>query len=150
MSQDIGKGARRALEPTHKIIGIFDRKQYIEQMTARITERTRLDWHNNKLLVAAKPGDMVDILTRDGYTTPMLVTELQIKVAHNLFSRFGSLDKYIAEEVKWAYRDSGYVDGQQYVLKEVGGERTIASTVAMYQQGGFRDVRAVPIDEAVG
>jgi ribosomal protein S18 acetylase RimI-like enzyme len=71
---------------------------------------------------------------------------LQIAAAHYLFSRYRSLAKFIADEVMDAYRGTGYVDGKQYVLKEVRGERTIANAIATYRSRGFRDVRAVPID----
>jgi hypothetical protein len=133
------------LAPTHKIVGVFDRKQYIEQMTARITKRARLNWHNDKLLAKAAPGDSVEILSMHGGPTPVRVTELQIKVADHLLSRYESLEEYIAEEVEVAHRDAGRVDGGQYVLEEVRGEHAIENSVAIYEQRGFRDVRAVPI-----
>ena len=85
---------------------------------------------------------------KHGYTTQIRAEEQEIKAAHYLFSRYLSLDKLIADEVKDAYRSTGYVDGKEYVLKEVRGEKTIASNIAHYEQRGFRDVRAVPIGEA--
>jgi hypothetical protein len=138
---------RKKLAPTHKIVGIFDRKQYIEQMTACLTRRARLSWHNGKLLAKAAPGDTVEILTTDGDPTPIRVTEQQIKVADHLFSRYEWLEDYIAEEVELAYRDTGNVDGEQYVLEEVRGEHAIENAIAIYERRGFRDVRAVPITE---
>jgi hypothetical protein len=137
---------RTKLAPTHEIVGVYDSKQYAKQMTAIYTEQARLRWHNDKLLAKAKPGDTVEILTKHGSTTPIRVTELQIAAAHYLFSRYRSLAKFIADEVMDAYRGTGYVDGKQYVLKEVRGERTIANAIATYRSRGFRDVRAVPID----
>src|SRR5262245_27824940 len=147
MDRVIGKRTGRNLEATHKIVGVFDRNRYVDQMTARITEHARVTWHNDKLLVKAEPGDTVEILTQHGDPTPIRVTALQINVAHQLFCRYPSLDRYIAEEVQEAYRDSGYVHGKQYVLKEVRGEHISASTVVVYQRSGFRDLRAVPIGE---
>lgn len=139
---------RKKLPLTHKIVGVFDSRQYARQMTAIYTEQARLRWHNDRLLAKAKPGDTVEILTKHGSTNPITVTELQITTAHYLFSRYRSLAKFIADEVKDAYRNTGYIDGKQYVLEEVRGERTIASAIARYQSRGFRNVRAVPIDEA--
>jgi hypothetical protein len=136
--------------PTHKIVGVFDRKQYIEQMTARITRRARLNWHNDQLLAKAKSGDTVEILNTHGDPTPIRVTELQIKVADHLFSRYESLEEYIAAEAELAWRDTGHVDGEPYVLGEVRGEGAIESAVAIHERGGFRDVRAVPIGEHLG
>ena len=138
------------LVPTHKIVGVYDRRQHVKQLTATYSEQARMRWHNGKLLVNAKPGQTVRILTKDGSTTAVQATEEEIKVAHYLFSRYRSLDKFIGDEVKDAYRNTGYVDGRQYVLKEVRGKRTVATTIAHYQSRGFRDVRAVPIEEAVG
>jgi hypothetical protein len=135
--------------PTHRIVGVFDHQQYVEQMTARITRRARLNWHNDRLLAKAAPGDTVEILGIHGHPTPVRVTELQIKVADDLLSRYDSLEQYIATEVALAHRDAGYVDGEQYVLEEVKGEHAIPDTVAIHERRGFRDVRAVPIREAV-
>jgi hypothetical protein len=148
MERETGK--KRNLAPTHKIVGVYDSKQHVKQMTAIYTEQARLRWHNDKLLVKAEPGDTVEILTKHGSTTPTRVTELQIAAARYLFSRYPSLARFIADEVKDAHRDAGYVDGKQYVLKEVRGERTIANTIALYQGRGFRNVRAVPITETIG
>ena len=138
------------MRPTHKIVGVFDRERYIEQMTARITRRARLNWHNDRLLAKARPGDIVEILSTQGHPTAIRVTELQIKVADHLTSRYESLEEYIAEEVEMAYRDAGFVDGEQYVLEEVRDEDAIPSTVAIHELGGFRDVRAVPVAELAG
>jgi hypothetical protein len=135
--------------PTHKIVGVFDRKQYVEQMTARVARRARLNWHNDQLLAKARPGDTVKILSAHGDPTPIRVTELQIKVADHLLCQYESIEEYIAEEVKLACRDAGHVDGEQYVLEEVRGGHTIESAVAIYERRGFRDVRAVPIAEVV-
>ena len=136
-----------ALGPTHKVVGVFDRQQHIEQLTARITRRARLNWHNDELLAKARPGDVVEILNTHGDPTPIRVTEVQIKVADHLLSSYESLEEFIAEEVESAHRDTGYVDGKQYVLEEVRGEHTIENTVALYERRGFRDVRAVPIGQ---
>jgi len=148
MEREPGKGKK--LAPTHQIVGVYDSTQYVRQMTAIYTEQARLRWHNARLLAKAKPGDTAETLTRHGHTTPLRVTELQIVAAQYLLSRYPHPAKFIADEVKDAYRNTGYIDGRQYVLKEVRGERTIANTIAHYQSRGFRDVRAVPIDEAAG
>jgi hypothetical protein len=145
MERESGKRTGGKLAPTHKIVGVYDRKQHVKQLTATYTEQARLRWHNGKLLVKAKPGETVRVLTTDGYTTAIRATEEAIKAAQYLFSRYRSLEKFIEDEIKVAYRNTGYVDGKEYVLKEVRGERTIASTIARYQSRGFRNVRAVPI-----
>ena len=150
MVGDMETRTGRKLGSTHKIVGVFDRKQYIAQMTARITRRARLNWHNDQLLAKARPGDTVEILNTQGDPTPIRVTEVQIKVADHLFSQYGSLEEYITEEVELTHRDTGYVDGKQYVLEEVRGLHTIENIVALYERRGFRDVRAVPINEAIG
>ena len=136
------------MRPTHQIVGVFDRRQYIEQLTARITRRARLNWHNDQLLAKATPGDTVVILSPQGRPTRIQVTELQIKVADHLVSSYASLEEYIAEEIEMARHDAGYTDGEQYVLEEVKAERGLANAVVIHEQGGFRDVRAVPIAEA--
>ena len=140
-------GTRRKLGPTHRIVGVFDQKQYIEQMTARITRRARLNWHNDRLLAKAAPGDQVEILDTQGRPTRIRVTELQIKVADHLLSQYESLEDYIATEMELVHRDTGYADGKEYVLEEVQDAHAIANAVAMHERGGFRDVRAVPIRE---
>jgi hypothetical protein len=150
MDGDIQPRTGSKVGPTHKIVGVFDRERYIEQMTARITRRARLNWHNDKLLAKAVPGDTVEILSTHGDPAPIRVTELQIKVADHLLSKYESLEEYIAAEVELAYRDAGHVDGEQCVLGEVRGEHSIENTVAIYERRGFRDVRAVPINEVVG
>jgi hypothetical protein len=147
MDGDIQPRTARKLGPTHQIVGVFDRQQYIEQMTARITRRARLNWHNDQLLAKAAPGDTVEILSIYGDPAPVRVTELQIKVADDLLSRYGSLEEYIAAEVEMAYRDAGHVDGERYVLEEVRGEHIAESAIVLYEQRGFRDVRAVPIGQ---
>jgi hypothetical protein len=147
MDRETGKSPGRKLAPTHRIVGVYDHKQHVQQMTAIYAEQAQVRWANAKLLVNAKPGDTVRITTRQGYTTQVRAEEQEIKAAHYLFSRYLSLDKFIANEVKDARRGSGYVDGKQYVLKEVRGERSIANAIANYQSRGFRYVRAVPIDE---
>ena len=150
MDGDIQPRTASKLGPTHKIVGVFDRRQYIEHMTARITRRARLNWRNDTLLAKARPGDTVEIVSVHGDPTPIRVTELQIKVADHLLSEYDSLEEYIAAEVKLAQRDAGYVDGEQYVLEEVRGEYSIGNAVALHERGGFRDVRAVPIAEVDG
>jgi hypothetical protein len=150
MDRETGKSTGRTLTPTHKIVGVYDRKLHIQQLTAIYTAQARLRWNNSKLLVSAKPGATVRVTARQGYTTQIRAEEQEIKAAHYLFSRYPSLDKFIADEVKDAYRRTDYVDGKQYVLKEVRGERTIAKVIATYQSRGFRDVRAVPITEVAG
>lgn len=147
MDRETGKRTGRKLAPTHRIVGVYDRKRHIQQLTVIYTEQARVKWHNSKLLVNAKPGDTVRITTRQGYTTQVRAEEQEIKAAHYLFSRYLSLDRFIADEVKDAYRATPYVDGKQYVLKEARGERTIANAIATYQSRGFRDVRVVPITE---
>ena len=150
MERATGKRTARKLAPTHKIVGVYDRKQHIRQMTEVYTEQARLRWHNGKLLVKAKPGSTVDIVTRYGDTISTRATQQEIKAAQYLFSRYRSLDKFIADEIRDAYRSAGFVDGREYVLKEVKGERGIVAAIARYQCRGFRNVRAVPIGEHLG